>query len=109
MTLALSRQPTMSVISNFIVISLFLNKLSLNLVYANNYIAQKLIVFVFFYKQEKLDSDFGHFLAKHVLRIGLFWEQGATYVPGDQKVYQMMCNMLTIKVTKFQQSSANQL
>ena len=30
-----------------------------------------------------------------------------TYAPGDQKVYQMMCHRLTIKVTKFQQSSAN--
>ena len=28
-------------------------------------------------------------------------------VPGDQKVYQMMCNRLAIKATKFQQSSAN--
>ena len=28
-------------------------------------------------------------------------------VSGDQKVYQMMCNRLRIKATKFQQSSAN--
>ena len=29
------------------------------------------------------------------------------YVPGDQKVYQMMCNALTIKITKFRQFSDN--
>ena len=28
-------------------------------------------------------------------------------VPGDQKAYQMMCNRLTIKVTKLQQSNTN--
>ena len=28
-------------------------------------------------------------------------------VPGDHKVYQMICNRLIIKATKFQQSSAN--
>ena len=29
------------------------------------------------------------------------------WVPGDQKVHKMMCNRLTIKVTKFQQSTTN--
>ena len=78
LTFALSRQPKMSVISNFIVISLFLNEVSSNLVQevkklkgkktANIYIAQKLIFFIICYKREKLDSDFGHFLAKHVFK-----------------------------------------
>ena len=64
----------MSVISNFIVISLFLNKLSSNLVYmrtklkgtrsANKYIAQNLILFTIFYKRAKLDSDFGGFFSQ---------------------------------------------
>ena len=70
--------------SNFIVISLFVNELSSNLVQevkierkksANKYISQKLIFFIICYKQEKLDSDVGHFLANHVLRIGLPWQQ----------------------------------
>ena len=74
----------MSVISNFIAISLFFNELSSNLVYedklkqkksANKYIAQNLIFFTIFYQREKLDSDFGRFLAKHLLRIGLPWQQ----------------------------------
>ena len=73
LTFALLLQPKISVISNFIVISLFLNELSSNLVYgrtklngkksAKKYIAQNLIFFVIFYKREKLGSDFGHFLA----------------------------------------------
>ena len=50
------------------------------------------------HKRENLDSDFSHFLAEHVLEIGLPWQQLS---PGDQKVHQMMCNRLTIKVTKF--------
>ena len=68
----------MSVISNFIVISLFLNELSSNRrsklkekKSANIYIAQELIAFVICYKRENFDSDFGHFLGKHVLKIGL--------------------------------------
>ena len=28
-----------------------------------------------FYKREKLDSDFGRFLVKHLLRIELPWQQ----------------------------------
>ena len=70
----------MSVISNFIVISLFLNELSSNLVKKVKirslfiYIAQKLIFFIICYKRENFDSDFGHFLAKHVLKIGLPWQ-----------------------------------
>ena len=56
------------------------------------------------HKRENLDSDFSHFLAEHVLEIGLPWQQLS---PGDQKVHQMMCNRLTIKVTKFQQSRTN--
>ena len=84
LTFALSRQPKMSVISNFIIISFFLNELSSNLVLeikikrkksANKYIAQNLIFLIIFYKRDKSDSGFGHFLAKHVLRIGLPWEQ----------------------------------
>ena len=68
LTFALSRQSEMSVISNFIVISLFLNELSSNLVQEikikrkeirKKYIAQNLIFFISFYKREKLDSDFG--------------------------------------------------
>ena len=42
---------------------------------ANKYIAQNLIFFIIFYKREKLDSDFGRFLAKHLLRIELPWQQ----------------------------------
>ena len=78
-TSALSRQPKMSVISDFIAISLFLNELSSNLVLKVKigslfiYIAQKLIFFIICYKRENLDSDFGHFLTKHVLKIGLPW------------------------------------
>ena len=60
----------MSVISNFIVISLFLNELSSNLVYedklkgkksANKYIPQNLIFFIIFHKREKLDSNYDRF------------------------------------------------
>ena len=40
-------------------------------IYIYIYIAQKLI----FFKQENIDSEFGHFLAKHVLKIGLPWQQ----------------------------------
>ena len=42
---------------------------------ASKYIAQNLIFFVIFYKREKLDSDFGRFLAKRLLRIRLPWQQ----------------------------------
>ena len=42
---------------------------------ANKYIAQNLIFFIIFHKREKLDSDFGRFLAKHLLIIGLPWQQ----------------------------------
>ena len=42
---------------------------------ANKYIAQNLIFFIIFYKREKLDSDFGRFSAKHLLGIGLTWQQ----------------------------------
>ena len=101
----------MSVISNFIVISLFLDELRSNLVWevkikkntANIYTAQKLIFFIICYKRENFDSDFGHSLAKHVLS----GYHGNSLGPGDQNVFEMMCNRLTIKVTKFQQSSAN--
>ena len=43
--------------------------------FANKYTARNLIFFIIFYKREKLDSDFGRFLAKHLLRIGLPWQQ----------------------------------
>ena len=55
----------MSIISNVIVISLFLNELSSNLVQEvkirNLFIsvAQKLIFFIIRYKQENFDQDFG--------------------------------------------------
>ena len=61
---------------------------------------------LFCYKREKLNSDFGNFLAKHVLRIGLPWQQLRSLVT-KKYVYQMLWNLLTIKATKFQQSSAN--
>ena len=38
---------------------------------ANKYIAQNLILFIISQKREKLDSDFGCFLAQHLLRIRL--------------------------------------
>ena len=81
LTAAVSRQPKMSVISNLIVISLFLHELSSNLVQEVKIrslfisIAQKLIFFIIWCKRESFDSDFGHFLAKHVLKIGLPWQQ----------------------------------
>ena len=74
----------MPVICNFIVISLFLNELNLNLAEegkfkgkksANKYVAQNLIFFIIFHKRETLDSDFGRFLAKHLLRIRLPWKK----------------------------------
>ena len=69
----------MSVISILMVIPLFLNELSSNLVKEDKikrnlktkYIAEILIFFIIFYKREKLDSDFGRFLAQHLLRIRL--------------------------------------
>ena len=42
---------------------------------ANEFIPQNLIFFIIFNKREKLDSDFCHFLAKHLLRIRLPWQQ----------------------------------
>ena len=42
---------------------------------AKIYIAEKLIFFIICYKRENFDSDFGHFLAKQVLKIGLPWQQ----------------------------------
>ena len=42
---------------------------------ASKYTAQNLIFLIIFYKLEKLDSDFGRFLAKRLLRIGLPWQQ----------------------------------
>ena len=39
------------------------------------YMAQKLIFFNICYKRENFESDFGHFLAKQVLKIGLPWQQ----------------------------------
>ena len=67
----------MSVISNFIVILLFLNALRSNLAPEAKirslfiFIAQKVIFVIIYYKKDNLDSDFGHFLAKHVLKIEL--------------------------------------
>ena len=42
---------------------------------ASKYIAQNLIFFIIFYKREKINSDFGRFLAKRLLRIRLPWQQ----------------------------------
>ena len=66
-------KPKISVISNMIVISLFLNDLSSNLILEVKIkslfisIAQKLIFFIICFRQESFDLDFGHFLAKNVL------------------------------------------
>ena len=66
----------MTVISNFSEISLFLNELSSNLTYdARIKIAQNLIFFVTCHKRENLDSDFGHFVAKHLFKFRLPLEQ----------------------------------
>ena len=63
----------MSVILNFIVISLFLNELSSNLVYEDKIkskviykqkYSSNLIFFIIFYKAEKLDSDNGRFFSQ---------------------------------------------
>ena len=84
LTFALSRQPKMYVISNAIVILLFLNELSSNLVKevkikkkenCKHIYSSKTNFLYYCYKREKLGSDFGHFLAKHVLKIGLPWQQ----------------------------------
>ena len=108
LTLALSRQSKMSAISNFIVISLFLNELRSNLVWEEK-IKRKEI-----WKQ--IYSSKPNFLYYFLQKFLVVFSQtpvrnrvtmATAYVPGDQKVYQMMCNRLTIKVTKFQQSSAN--
>ena len=42
---------------------------------ADKYIAKNLISFNIFCKREKLDFDYGHCLAKQLLRIGLPWQQ----------------------------------
>ena len=69
------------------------------------FVAQKQLFFIFYYKQDNFYSVPSHFLAKPRARN---WVTMATdYAPGDQKVYQMMCNRLTVKITKFQQSSLN--
>ena len=75
----------MSVIRNFIVISLFLNELSSDLVKEDSikrkeickqiYYSKPNFLFIIFNKREKLDSDFGRFLAKHLLRIRLPGQQ----------------------------------
>ena len=54
----------------------------------NKYIAQNLILFIIFHKQEKLDSDFGRFLAKRLLRIRLPWQQLRSQVT---KKYTKLC------------------
>ena len=78
---SVSQQPKMSVIGDFIVVSLVLNEFRSNLVKEVKirslftYIAQKVVFFIVCCKQENFDSDFGHFLAKHVLNIGLPWQQ----------------------------------
>ena len=82
LTFALSQQPKLSVISNFIVISMFLNQLSSNLAKevkikkkenCKHIYGSKTYFLYYLLEIEKLDSDFGRFLAKHVLKIGLPW------------------------------------
>ena len=74
----------MSVICNFIVSSLFHNELRSNLVQEDKIkrkeickqiYCSNLIIFIIFNKREQLDSDFGRFLAKHLLGIRLPWQQ----------------------------------
>ena len=72
---------------------------------ANIYVAQKLIVFVILLQTREIRLRFWLLLAKHVSRIGLPWQQFRSLV--TKNVQQMMYNRLTIKATKFQQSSAN--
>ena len=66
----------MTVIGNFIVVSLVLNELSYrgdNLIQRKlkKYIAQNLIFYVICHKRENLGSDFCYFWTKQVLKIGL--------------------------------------
>ena len=42
---------------------------------ANKYIVQKLIFFIICHKKENIRLRFWSFLAKHVLKIGLPWQQ----------------------------------
>ena len=73
---------------------------------ANKFLTEKLIFFfIICCKREKLDCNFGHFLAKHVLRLGLPWQQLRSLL--IKKYNQLMCNRLKIKVTKFQESYTN--
>ena len=66
LTSAVSQQPKMSVISNFIVISLFLSNVVQEVKIRSLFIstAQKLIFFIICCKGENFETDFGHFLAK---------------------------------------------
>ena len=81
LTSSVLQQPKMSVIDNLIAISLFVNELSSNLVQEVKIrnlfipIAQKLTLFIICCKRENFDSEFGHFLAEHVLEIGLPLQQ----------------------------------
>ena len=114
LTIALSRQPKASLIYNFTAISLFLNELSSNLVKEDKIKRKEICRQIYCSK-----PNFLHYF-QQTLKIRLrFWSffsqtpvknqvtMATAKVPGDQKVYQMMCDRLTIKATKFQQSSAD--
>ena len=66
---------------NFIVILLLLNELSSNLIQQFKIrrlfivASKKLPFFVIYYKADNFYSVFGHFYVKHVLEIGLPWQQ----------------------------------
>ena len=55
---------------------------------ASKCVAQTLILFIIFHKQEKLDSDFGRYLAKHLLRFRLPWQKLRSQVT---KRYTKLC------------------
>ena len=72
---------------------------------AKTYIAQKLIVFVISLQTRKIRLRFWSFFSQ--TRVKNLVTMATAQVPGDQKVYQMICNRLTTTATAFQQSSAN--
>ena len=100
----------MSVMSNFIVISLFLNELSSNLVSEAKMKWEEICKQIY-----SSETNFLYYLLQ-TRKIRLrFWSifsqtrvknqvtMATAYVPGDQKVYQMMCNRLTIITGAFAQ------
>ena len=104
----------MSVVSNFIVISLFLNELSSNLEkedkikrkeICNQIYSSEPNFLYYFLQTRKIRLRFWSFISETPVTNQV--TMATAWVLGDQKVYQMMYNRLTIKATKFQQSSAN--